>query len=119
MIRLLAATTVLAVIDFPEQVVVALVEGVARVELEGFLICLAGVVEPAQLFVPDAQVVPGGRVGWIGLGRPLPAISRFFPEALLRDRDAELHLRLRLGTLIRQNRRSDCGYECGRQPESG
>src|SRR5262245_28734271 len=88
--RLLTATTVLAVIDFPEKVVVGLDERVARIEFHSLFVGLPSVIKTAELLVADAQVVPGGGVCGVSLGGAFPPIGRFLPKALLRDGHAEL-----------------------------
>ena len=46
------------------------------------------------MLVAHRQIVERRRVGRVDLRGPLPAVQRLFPQAALRDGDAELHLGL-------------------------
>jgi hypothetical protein len=81
-----------AVIDFFEEIVVLTDQDVLGVERNRLLVRLARVLEAAFVLVADAQVVPRGGVRRIEFNRLFPAIRRLFPEAILRDLDAELDL---------------------------
>src|SRR4051812_41611147 len=110
--RLAIVAALRAVIDFFEQIVVLSNQDVLRVERDSFFVGLARVLESAFVLVSNPQVVPGGRVARIRFGRFLPAVDGFFPEAVLRDLDAEVHLRLRRGACIRERGLGSHTQEC-------
>src|SRR5687767_2116985 len=94
--RLLSALTGRAIIDFSEQLVVLLDQGVSGLELERPFIRRARLREIAFMLIRNGQVVVGGRIARINLCRSFPAVDRFAPESALRDGDAELYLLLRI-----------------------
>src|SRR6187455_243718 len=96
--RLLSALTGRAIIDFSEQLVVLLDQGVTGLELERPFVRRACLREIAFMFVGNSQIVVSGSVARIDLCRLFPAVDRFAPESALRHRDAKLHLLLRIRT---------------------
>src|SRR3954465_13611008 len=98
--RLAIVAALRAVIDFLEQIVVLSNQDVLRIECDGFFVRLARVLESPFVLVSNPQVVPGSRVSGIGFRGLLPAVHGFFPEAVLRDLDAEVHLRLRARSCV-------------------
>src|SRR6185436_7702643 len=103
--RLAIVATLRAVIDFFEQIVVLANQHIFRIERHGLLVRLACLLESPFMLVPNPEIVPGCRVGGIDLDGFFPAIRRFLPETVLRDLDAEVDLRLRVRTRIRECRR--------------
>ena len=117
--RLLSALTGCAIIDFSEQLVVLLDQGVTGLELERPFIRRARLREIAFMFVSNGQVVVCRCVARIDLGRSFPAIDRLAPEPALRDRDAEFDLLLRIRSRVRLKRngseRDEAGGPAGRR----
>src|SRR4029453_16393745 len=109
--RLLVATTVLAVIELSELVVVVLDERVVRLELQGLFVRFARFLEAAELLVADAEVVPRRRVRRIDLDRPLPLRRRVTPEILLGDLDAVLDVLLGFRPLVGKQGRRERGRQ--------
>src|SRR5262245_26610810 len=85
--RLLSALTGRAIIDFSEQLVVLLEQGVAGLELERPFIRRARLREIAFVFIRNGQVVVGGSVARIDLRCTFPTVDRFAPEPALRNGD--------------------------------
>src|SRR3982751_3076384 len=102
--RLAIVAALRAVIDFFEQIVVLSDKDVLRVECDGFFVRLARVFEAPFVLVSNPQVVPGSGVSGIRFRRLLPAVHGFFPESVLRDLDAEVHLRLRARSCVGEHR---------------
>src|SRR5713101_8228142 len=95
------------VIDFLEQLEVLSDVGVVGIERERLLVSLPGLGELPFVLVRNREIVERGGVGGIDLDGALPPIDRLTPEALLRDVDAEVDLRLGVGACVgeRQRRR--------------
>src|SRR4029450_13409098 len=94
--RLLSALTGRAIIDFSEQLVVLLDQGVTGLELERPFIRRARLREIAFVFISNGQIVVCGRVARIDLSGSFPAVNRLAPQPALRNRDSELDLLLRV-----------------------
>ena len=61
------------IIDFLEELVVLANLRIVRIDLERFLVGLARLVELPFVFVADGEVVEGGDVVRVDLGRPFPS----------------------------------------------
>jgi hypothetical protein len=95
-VRLTIVATFRAVIDFFEQIVVLADEDVLRIERDRLFVCLSRVLESSFVLVRDTEIVPRGGIGGIEFYGFLPPIRRFLPQAVLRDLDPEVDLRLRV-----------------------
>src|SRR4051794_4297291 len=107
--RLLVLALAGPVIDFLEQLVVLTDLSVVGIQLNRLFVGLSRVVELTLVLVGDCEVVEGRGVGRVELGRALPAINRFAPQAALRHVDAELDLRLRVASCVGERRRRSHG----------
>jgi hypothetical protein len=92
-------------VDFLEELVVLADVLIFRCELECLLVGGASLVELALVFVPDREVIVGGRVRRIDLSRPLPAVNRFLPESAVGNLDAEGDEGASLASSVGQNGR--------------
>src|ERR1700683_5040875 len=104
---MIAAAAVLAIINFTERIVVLPDVLVVRVDLESLIIGCASLVELAHLLVADPEIVPRLRVRRIEFRGLLPPENGLSPEPLVRDVDAERHLRFRVRAPVGIERHRD------------